>query len=602
MVAHEPGSVVIATLHSGAMARELYTMFFMIYICSALGGFEEASGGSFLKGEVREKHHVTLGAAAMEQGHAVMNADRKEAVCSAENAPPQKMMSDYLTHNDLASPEKKPWPLQCSQAGGVSRSPADDEAGLECAGCGEGSTTDLTGCTPWDNLRRTCFGRDRHPCEDQKTSKHATVLTRGSQLEGNITLLLDAKVGEPDLGSARYRKYEEPKEDGVERIAAPLHHLAAKDMNRVGETMVRVEVVKQRSEDHDKGRDALPEMNPLSYNQALTMHEATEPDLGSVRYRKYEEPKEDGVGGIAAPLHYLAAKDMNRVGETMVGVEVVKPGSENHDKGQDALPEMNPMSYNQALTMHEAVDCMKVRDVTLEMLMAAHKLLLEDGSNTLPPKTKVDNLEQGKDRTFKHDELTGDEEGDMETLPHYLAARDKKRDEGMMVKTVVAKLEMEKCDKNLDLGTLPEMNLPSYQQALQMHEAVDCMQVKDATNKRSKANQDDGMALWQQQEGQRDDLCLMQRRKRDRSPTPRRRCRHAWSEEQRRLANRARWTKPRTRSLPSKAPTVTATSSTRTFPSAPWKKRSCTGGNYTEVIPDEEEPTKLEGGPCSTWT
>ena len=106
------------------------------------------------------------------------------------------------------------------------------------------------------------------------------------------------------------------------------------------------------------------------------------------------------------------------------------------------------------------------------------------------------------------------------------------------------------------------------------------------------------MALWQQQEGQQDDLCLMQRRKRDRSPTPRRRRRHAWSEEQRRLANRARWIKPRTRGLPFKAPIVTATSSTRTFPSAPWRKRPCTGENHTEVIQDEEEPTR--GEPASS--
>ena len=81
----------------------------------------------------------------------------------------------------------------------------------------------------------------------------------------------------------------------------------------------------------------------------------------------------------------------------------------------------------------------------------------------------------------------------------------------------------------------------------------------------------------------------MQRRKRDRSSTPRRRRRHKWSEEQRRLANRAKSTRPRTRSAPSRAPEVIETSSTRAFPRAPWRRAACNSSRHAEVIQDDDD-------------
>ena len=95
--------------------------------------------------------------------------------------------------------------------------------------------------------------------------------------------------------------------------------------------------------------------------------------------------------------------------------------------------------------------------------------------------------------------------------------------------------------------------------------------------------------LPRQEAEEYDRVTLMQRRKRGRSPTPRRRRRHQWQEEQRRLANRAKWTRSRGRSAPSRAPEVVETSSTRVFPKAPWKRDGCGGRERAEIIPDEEE-------------
>ena len=84
-------------------------------------------------------------------------------------------------------------------------------------------------------------------------------------------------------------------------------------------------------------------------------------------------------------------------------------------------------------------------------------------------------------------------------------------------------------------------------------------------------------------------LALMQRRKRGRSPSPRRRRRARSTEEARRAANRERWT---VRGTPSRAPEPvrTRTSSTRSFPPAPWS-RSPAGPRDDEV---EEQTRRLQ--------
>ena len=82
-----------------------------------------------------------------------------------------------------------------------------------------------------------------------------------------------------------------------------------------------------------------------------------------------------------------------------------------------------------------------------------------------------------------------------------------------------------------------------------------------------------------------DETAMMQRRKRGRSPSPRRRRRYREEEEARRAANRARWT---IRGTPSRAPMPerTRTSSTRSFPKAPWAGR--------RPAPEEDEAVCVE--------
>ena len=91
-----------------------------------------------------------------------------------------------------------------------------------------------------------------------------------------------------------------------------------------------------------------------------------------------------------------------------------------------------------------------------------------------------------------------------------------------------------------------------------------------------------------------DDNVLMQRRKRGRSPTPRRRRRHREAEAARRAANRARWI---VRGTPSKAPAPerSRTSSTRTFPPAPWAKRTPTMEIEEEEVCVEEPENEAAG-------
>ena len=84
-----------------------------------------------------------------------------------------------------------------------------------------------------------------------------------------------------------------------------------------------------------------------------------------------------------------------------------------------------------------------------------------------------------------------------------------------------------------------------------------------------------------------EEAVLMQRRKRGRSSSPRRRRRQRREEEARRAANRARWT---IRGTPSRAPPVgTRTSSTRSFPPAPWSRRPNPEAEEEAVCVEEQD-------------
>ena len=121
---------------------------------------------------------------------------------------------------------------------------------------------------------------------------------------------------------------------------------------------------------------------------------------------------------------------------------------------------------------------------------------------------------------------TRDEDSAGKAAPlHYHEARDVNRDEGTKEGVEAAQKGKKNHDKGQ--GMSPEMCLPSFRHRTMRVEDVDRVRAQDPGQGGCQARQ----VLASPQENQSDDLCLMQRRKRDRSPTPRRRRRHAWSED-----------------------------------------------------------------------